>query len=668
MRIYLADLSHLTDWNNTAVMPLCVGYVASYLKKHRPDVTIEIHKHPERLLKRIQEAPPDILALSQYTWNVRLNYALSKRAKQINPNTTIVMGGPHFDASSPDHIKKMFRQRPQLDLFLNGEGEWNFTRLVNLMDVHGMNVKNIPIEEWPDSFYGYDPASDTVLNNVALAADRADLPDIPSPYLTGLFDDFLKEGSLQPIIETARGCPYTCTFCSWGATTKSKMHQFPKETVFAEIDYIVERNNHPSGFLFIADGNFGILKRDLEISEKLRDCSEKKGFPKSTYVYYAKNSTERVLKIAENIKASSTMSMSKQSLHAPTLELIKRKNISNEKYDQLQVLCEQKGIETYCELIYGLPGETYETFTNGLIESLRRKNSVYLQVLRMDIGSELSSTKSIENFGYRTAFRVLSRSVGSYGDLHSMEYDEIAIENKYMSREDFRKIRLIHFILFILTQDAFAELRRGLEVYKLDYGALMVKIVDEELNWTPKFGEIIREFQAASENELLTEEQTKLEFTEEDVNCVSLDEIALNPLFMATMVSSKESIEDFHKYLGDALVRNFRNQIDEEALADLNYCLDLSISRLVCYEQLTQEKEVNVDFDIESWKMSDPPAPLRAFRLKEPRQYKMRMRDGLVQAFEKCMREKKDIIHSVYWLRVHVQQIHGDRIFQYYWV
>ena len=49
MRIYLADLCYLHDWDNNQPLPLNVGYIAAYLLKHRPDVSIEIFKDPRAL-------------------------------------------------------------------------------------------------------------------------------------------------------------------------------------------------------------------------------------------------------------------------------------------------------------------------------------------------------------------------------------------------------------------------------------------------------------------------------------------------------------------------------------------------------------------------------------------------------------------------------------------
>ena len=42
-----------------------------------------------------------------------------------------------------------------------------------------------------------------------------DVDQIPSPWLTGILDEFF-DGRLAPLLETNRGCPFTCTFCAHG--------------------------------------------------------------------------------------------------------------------------------------------------------------------------------------------------------------------------------------------------------------------------------------------------------------------------------------------------------------------------------------------------------------------------------------------------------------------
>lgn len=46
MRIYLADLCYLTDWDTNHPLPLNVGYVGAYLKARRPGDEIRLFKDP----------------------------------------------------------------------------------------------------------------------------------------------------------------------------------------------------------------------------------------------------------------------------------------------------------------------------------------------------------------------------------------------------------------------------------------------------------------------------------------------------------------------------------------------------------------------------------------------------------------------------------------------
>ena len=44
-----------------------------------------------------------------------------------------------------------------------------------------------------------------------------------SPYLNGDLDEFLDDPSLSPMLESNRGCPYSCTFCAWGVASGNKL-------------------------------------------------------------------------------------------------------------------------------------------------------------------------------------------------------------------------------------------------------------------------------------------------------------------------------------------------------------------------------------------------------------------------------------------------------------
>ena len=198
MLIYLADLCYFHDWDNIQPLPLNVGYIAAYLKNKHPEISIEIFKDPIKLLNKISNESPDILALSHYEWNSNLNLAILKHMKQKNADTVTVMGGPNFNAVDLDWLQNFFQERPNLDAYIYGEGEWSFTRFVELLQGNDKKISNIPFEELPGSVFYFDKQLNKIINNPKNFVDRMNLTDHPSPYLTGILDPFLANPNLSP--------------------------------------------------------------------------------------------------------------------------------------------------------------------------------------------------------------------------------------------------------------------------------------------------------------------------------------------------------------------------------------------------------------------------------------------------------------------------------------
>ena len=188
------------------------------------------------------------------------------------------------------------------------------------------------------------------------------MEEIPSPYLSNIFKGNYK----MAILETNRGCPFKCSFCFWGAATNDRVYKFDEERSKKEITWISD-----SGipFLFIADANWGMLKRDIELSRHLAACREKYAMPVFVYFSSAKNSHNRVSEITQIFKDSKLISqhpISLQTLSPNSLEVIQRKNIKQSAYENLQEDLNKRGINSFIELIWPLPGESLSSFKEGI--------------------------------------------------------------------------------------------------------------------------------------------------------------------------------------------------------------------------------------------------------------------------------------------------------------
>ena len=663
MLIYLADLCYFHDWDNIQPLPLNVGYIASYLKNKHPEISIEIFKDPKKLMDRISNESPDVLALSHYEWNSNLNLAILGYMKQKDANTITVMGGPNFNAVDFEWINNFFQERHNLDAYIYGEGEWSFTRFIELLQDNDKKISNIPFEELPGSVFYHDKRSNKIINNPKNFVERMNLTDHPSPYLTGILDPFLTDPLLSPIIETNRGCPYACTFCNWGNATQEKINQFSLETVKEEVKYICENSMNLTGFLYVADANFGILRRDLEIAKVMRDCTDKYNFPQHVFIYFAKNTNDMIIEIANTLKTITSMSMSKQTMNQEVLVNIKRRNIPITQYDILREKCHEKGIETFTELIYGLAGESYQSFIDGVRESDKNNVMVTIYPHIMLHGTEASTKQYREKYGIKTAYRIIPRYISSDNELLTLEYEELVVETNDLSLEDFFRIRFFQFLFYVFKSEIFLELSHALSINKLDTVTLIELIMEDKENWTPKTRNLFNDFYQATRDELLVNK--KLEFTLEDIKEARIRNKQLNPLFMSKIVTDMELISDFKSYLLESLNRFFVNQITHTSFNELKQTVEFAFDKLVNYENLDSGKTLLYNYDISSWLDNPEKLPLENFHVPKPIEYIFKLDDFILSALEKVRNYTDGLTTAVYRLRTNEMGPTGDKIFCY---
>ena len=384
------------------------------------------------IISRIQS--PSVVAFSNYAWNVEFNKALSKKIKELYPDCVIVFGGHSVRNDSTELLDEC----EWIDYLIFGEGEEPFYKL--LMSLH----------------YNIDAGK---VNNIALRIDgrtvctqRSACPDIsdyPSPYLTGLFEEITKTEAVEllSVIETNRGCPYKCAYCDWSA--KSKVRFFPMEKVRAELRWLSE---HKIEYCFCADANFGMFRRDVEIADYCIELKKQTGYPDVFRPCYAKENDDNVFEICSkfnkyHIDKGATMAY--QSLSDDALENVNRKNLTVEHFADIVKKYNQAKIPTYSELILGLPGETYESFCDGLCKLLDagQHNSVSVYHCEVLPNSIMGGADYIDKHGIK------SRKV-KFNHIHSAEtqeefpeYSEIVMETATMSKEMWVKSNLFSVTL-----------------------------------------------------------------------------------------------------------------------------------------------------------------------------------------------------------------------------
>jgi len=482
LKIYLGDLTYTTVTLATEAFPLNVGYVASYCKKlFGDDVEITLFKYIDEIDKAVNENPPDILGLSNYCWSHNVSYEIFKMCKKTNPNVVTIWGGPNFPIDFPSQKKFMERYK-EVDIYVPTEGEIGFSNVVkkvlesNSIDEVKQKITQNPID-------GCVSRNEQGQIQCTIPTLRiSSLDEIPSPYLNGMMTKFF-DGKLTPMLQTNRGCPFHCTFCTDGRDEVNKVNSFDIKRVQSEIQYIAEHIPKNTHSLHISDLNFGMYPRDIEICESLAKIQEKFGYPKYIKCTTGKNQKDKIIKAIKKLNKSLRVTMSVQSLDPDVLNNIRRDNISVDHMLALYPAIKEADLQTTSEVILGLPGETYSNHIQTLRDLIRAKmDEIVVHTCMLLDGSEMNLPEERKKWGMKTKFRALQRD---FAELSSgkkvIEYEEVVVGSNTMTFEEYIKLRILAFIIFVTNQgivfDAIQKLLReqDIDVFELYYGMLTNK-------------------------------------------------------------------------------------------------------------------------------------------------------------------------------------------------
>jgi putative methyltransferase len=369
----------------------------------------------------------DIVGFSTYVWNKNYNYTLARKVKERNPDCIIFFGGPEMPITKKDIFKKL----PFIDVVIKSEGELILRQLLDAIsdNTSWFDIKGLLINR------------DTEAVDTGNGDRISNLEDLPSPYLTGVFDKIMSEVNdveWNATIETNRGCPYACTFCDWGSLTYNKVKKFGLEKVFAELEWIGQKS---CGFVTITDANFGMfVERDNAIADKLIEVQEKYGCPNSFSMSWAKDQKPEVFdivfKLIKNPKFNQGLTVSVQSMDLDVLENIKRKNLSQHKIENIFALCDKNNVPVYTEIILGLPGETVASWKEGFYKIFRAGNHTGTNILQAQMLENAEMNLLQEKLFKLTSVPVYDYMSGSYNYNELEECVSVVTSTKDMSMEE----------------------------------------------------------------------------------------------------------------------------------------------------------------------------------------------------------------------------------------
>lgn len=432
-------------------LPYSIGCLESYVRSQAPDPArfrflsqiykrLPIHAIVDHL------EPADIVGFSTYVWNAQISQEAARRLKARRPEVLVVFGGPHV----PDHAEAFLRANPFIDLVVHNEGERTFLAL----------LETFPKPDWSAlTGISYLDAAGNYHRPEPTPRFR-ELDELPSPFLSGIFDDLMRSNPEEIWIglwESNRGCPFQCTFCDWGSATAGKVSKFGMDRLTQELEWFVRNEIQ---YIFVCDANFGIQKRDVEIAEHVARLHRETGYPHGFSVQNTKNATERAYltqKILSDAGLNKGVALSMQSLDTLTLKNIKRDNISLDSYLELARRFTKDKVETYSDLILGLPGETYDSFCSGVNKLILagQHNRIQFNNLSILPNAEMGDPDYRKTFGMVT---VKSEIINIHGSKETLEDDapefqDLVIATAAMPEADWRRTRVFSWMIAFLHFD-----------------------------------------------------------------------------------------------------------------------------------------------------------------------------------------------------------------------
>jgi radical SAM superfamily enzyme YgiQ (UPF0313 family) len=633
LRIYLGDLTYTTLSLATDAFPLNVGFIAAYAAKiFGKAIDLRLFKYIEDLEQAIQEDPPDILGLSNYPWNFNLGMEVFRMTRMISPRTICVMGGPNIPLDDGDRTRFILRW-PLIDFYAYLEGEEAFAALVTRAletDAERSKMTASAIEGF------IHRVSETGVLKGVLLPRRRNLDEIPSPYLTGYMDQFF-DGKLSPMVETNRGCPFSCTFCHEGNQLISKVNHFSVERVKAELDYIAATVQRAPGLisnLMFADPNFAMYERDYEIVEHIERIQRTYNWPRSIFASTGKNKKERIAKALRKLNGSMSMWLSVQSMDPEVLREIQRDNISTSQMMGLANVYQELGLPTLSELILGLPGDSYERHVKSLSDVVEAGVDIIDNYTCMLLkGTELNSAFSRATYSIGSHFRILPRDFAKLRNgCIAVEIEEVVTSTRTMSFGDYQEARRLHLMVAVIYNGGgFNPLFRLLRQKKVSIVAFLQKLVADIHSAPASVQAIFNSFVRLTREELWDSEEALREFACQNENYEKLlkGEIGIN-LIQTHSAMSLGVMDDWSRYVfktAEALL-HYDTPEDAAILADIQAFCEARTHNLWGEDRNADTPCLAMRYDIPRWMRSPPSLPLSAFEVEMPVTYRFGFSDA----------------------------------------
>lgn len=287
-KILLIKPNYKTSYDTIHVMnlpPINLTFIASYLTDLNVKLEIidaKLHNlSNKKLKKKIIKFNPDVVGITVFvSATINICYEIAKLVKEVNRNCIVVLGGRHPTFKVEEVLK-----RNEIDIVVRNEGEITFRELIikgSPREVNGLSYKiNRKVIHNPDR---------TLLNYASIR--------IPARFLIN-HNKYYMFSSRVESIETSRGCPFSCKFCTTPIINYGRWRPRPVEKIISELK-LISRNQKIKD-IFLVDDNFAQDTRRIEtLCDRIIEC--KKNNEINDLKFLAQIRVDSILKSPQMVK------------------------------------------------------------------------------------------------------------------------------------------------------------------------------------------------------------------------------------------------------------------------------------------------------------------------------------------------------------------------------
>ena len=279
------------------------------------------------IVEQLLAEEPTLIGFGIYIWNVSETTAVVELIRLLRPDIRLVIGGPEVSYEYEDTA--LFRLADHL---ITGEGDVAFRELVTAL-AEGRTPPKL------------------------IKAAPPDINALDLPY-EEYSDTDLRERLLY--VEASRGCPFQCEFCL--SSLDERVRAFPLQPFLTALEKLMARGAR--GFKFV-DRTFNLnLRTSVAILEFFL-ANQRPGFELHFEMIPDRLPAELRTLLTRFPEGAVQLEIGIQSFTESVLRGISRPQHVERLENNLRFLREHTTIHVHADLIFGLPGETEESFAAG---------------------------------------------------------------------------------------------------------------------------------------------------------------------------------------------------------------------------------------------------------------------------------------------------------------